>query len=246
MSNNVEDFGSQLAKDDENKSSSSGSEIDDYIMLHNANKNRLFGRQKPLHLVLGGGKSADVLLWRNKRTSGCIFAGVTTIWFLFACAGYHLLSFLCHALILSLTTLFLWSNLASFLNVPPPDFPTVVVPEHVFVNLLLAVRSGLNQGVIIFRDVASGKDLKRFLSVIVSLWIISVVGSWFTFLSLFYLVFLMVLTGPMLYEKHEDHVDAYAEKAWIEIKKQYAVLDEKYLHKLPILAALKDQILKQH
>ncbi|KMS98661.1 hypothetical protein BVRB_3g069730 isoform A [Beta vulgaris subsp. vulgaris] len=31
--------------------------------------NRLFGRQEPVHKVLGGGNSADVLLWRNKKIS---------------------------------------------------------------------------------------------------------------------------------------------------------------------------------
>lgn len=49
-------------------------------------------------------------------------------------------------------------------------------------------------------------------------------------------VFVMVLTLPMLYEKHEDQVDTFAEKAIAELKKQYAILDEKYLHKLPILS----------
>jgi len=37
----------------------------------------------------------------------------------------------------------------------------------------------------------------------------------------------------VLYEKYEDQVDAFAEKAMIEIKKQYAVLDEKVLSKIP-------------
>ena len=38
---------------------------------------------------------------------------------------------------------------------------------------------------------------------------------------------------PVLYEKYEDQVDAFAEKAMIEIKKQYAVFDEKVLSKIP-------------
>ena len=59
-----------------------------------------------------------------------------------------------------------------------------------------------------------------------------------------YAVFLLLLTVPMLYEKNEDEVDTYAEKAWIEIKKQYAVLDEKVIQKLPLLNAQRDR--KQH
>jgi hypothetical protein len=37
----------------------------------------------------------------------------------------------------------------------------------------------------------------------------------------------------VLYEKYEDQVDGNSEKAWIQIKKQYAVLDEKYISKIP-------------
>lgn len=44
----------------------------------------------------------------------------------------------------------------------------------------------------------------------------------------------MVLhTVPVLYEKYEDQIDSYGEKGWAEIKKQYAVFDEKVLSKVP-------------
>ena len=37
----------------------------------------------------------------------------------------------------------------------------------------------------------------------------------------------------MLYEKYEDEVDAAARKAMVEVNKQYAVLDEMVLSKIP-------------
>lgn len=43
----------------------------------------------------------------------------------------------------------------------------------------------------------------------------------------------MLHTVPVLYEKYEDQVDKFAEKASIEIKKQYAVFDAKVLSKIP-------------
>ena len=54
----------------------------------------------------------------------------------------------------------------------------------------------------------------------------------------------MMLTVPLLYETHEDSVDTYGEKAVIEIKKQYAKLDQKFLQKLPKVPFMKDT--KQH
>lgn len=50
----------------------------------------------------------------------------------------------------------------------------------------------------------------------------------------------------MLYEKYEDKVDDFGEKAIKEIKKQYAVLDEKVLSKvvskIPIGALIKKKV----
>ena len=39
----------------------------------------------------------------------------------------------------------------------------------------------------------------------------------------------LLFTVPVAYDKYEDKIDPLAEKAWIEIKKQYAVVDAKVL-----------------
>jgi hypothetical protein len=44
-------------------------------------------------------------------------------------------------------------------------------------------------------------------------------------------VFLYTL--PVLYEKYEDKIDSYAEKAEIEAKKYFAIVNEKCLSKIP-------------
>jgi len=84
------------------------------------------------------------------------------------------------------------------------------------VNFLLLLRGIINRAFTSFQDVASGKDLKKFLKVpfhslkgfaicstlkcifsnhdvqfdlqvIAVLWVLSVIGSWFSFLTLLYL-----------------------------------------------------------
>lgn len=49
-----------------------------------------------------------------------------------------------------------------------------------------------------------------------------------------------LFTMPLFYERYEDQVDAFAEKAMIEIKKQYAVFDAKVLSQIPIVGLKKD------
>lgn len=239
MSEPVENTGSEALEDKiqakvhhyEESSSSSDSESEKAAAA--LKKKRLFGRQQPVHAVLGGGKSADIILWRNKQISASILAAFTVLWLLFEWLGYHLLTFICHALMLSLVLLFCWSYASRALNKSTPKFPEVIVPEDLVVSIALSLRYEINRAFATFREIASGKDVKKFLTVIAALWVVSVIGSCFTFLTLFYLVFVILHTVPVIYEKHEDQVDSYAEKAWIEVKKQYAVLDAKVLQKIP-------------
>ncbi|CAI0546429.1 unnamed protein product [Linum tenue] len=194
---------------------------------------RLFGRDKPVHKVLGGGKPADVLLWRNKKISGAVLGVATVIWVLFELLEYHLITLVCHLSIVALAVLFLWSNASSFINKSPPQIPEVVIPEKCILEVASALRIEFNRGCTVLREIASGRDLKKFLIVIAGLWFISIIGGCCNFLTLFYIVFVLLHTLPVLYEKYDDKVDAFAEKAMIELKKQYAVFNEKVLSKIP-------------
>ncbi|BAB32723.1 unknown protein [Oryza sativa Japonica Group] len=194
---------------------------------------RLFGREEPIHKVLGGGKPADVFLWRNRNISAGVLGGATAIWILFELLGYHLLTFVCHGLIFSLGLLFLWSNASSFINKSPPRIPEVIIPEDLVVNIALSTRYEINRAFANLRQIALGRDIKKFLIVIAGLWLLSVLGSCCNFLTLVYIVFVVLHTVPILYEKYEDQIDSYGEKGWVEIKKQYAVLDAKVLSKVP-------------
>ncbi|KAK3011399.1 hypothetical protein RJ639_011045 [Escallonia herrerae] len=224
-------------------SSSSSSESDDGDKKSSPLKSKVygvFGREKPVHKVFGGGKrnfatqpSADVFLWRDKKISAGILGGVTAIWVLFELVGYNLIPLICHGLILSLAVLFLWSNASTFINKSKPHIPEVQIPEEPVLQLATALRIEINRAIVTLRDIASGRDLKKFLGVMAGLWILSIVGGCCNFLTLFYVVFVSLHTIPVLYEKYQHPVDSFAEKAMVEIKKQYAVFDAKVLSKIP-------------
>ncbi|CAN6332339.1 unnamed protein product [Urochloa humidicola] len=148
---------------------------------------RLFGREKPVHSVLGGGKPADLFLWRNKSISGGVLAGATAIWLLFEVMDYHLLTLLCHFLILTLAILFLWSNATTFIIKSPPNIPEVKIPEDLAVNVARSLRYEINRGLATLREIGQAHDLKKFLIVIAGLWILSVLGSCCNFLTLPYI-----------------------------------------------------------
>lgn len=185
--------------------------------------------------------AADVFLWRDKKLSAAVLGVATAIWVLFELVEYHLLSLLCHVSILALGGLFLWSNAHTFIKKSPPQIPEIHVPEEPFLLIASSLRNELNQGFVILRSIALGRDLKKFLMIVVGLWIISVVGNWCNFLTLVYICFVLLHTVPMVYEKHEDKVDPFAEKAFKELHKHYLVFDEKVVSKIPI-ASLKAKL----
>ncbi|KAG6409322.1 hypothetical protein SASPL_127359 [Salvia splendens] len=239
-------------------SSSSSSDSDDEKKKKTTSlKNkvyRLFGREKPLHRVLGGGKlymslhndlsldgcpAADVFLWRDKKVSAGVLGGATAAYVLFDVLEYHLLTLVCHVLMLGLIGLFLWSSANTFIKKSAPHIPQVIIPEEPVMKCASALRIEINRGFAVLRDIASGKDLKKFLSVIAGLWVLSLVGGCCDFLTLLYTITVALFTVPIFYEKYEDKVDFYGEKALAEVKKQYAVFDTKVLSKIP--RALKDK-----
>ncbi|XP_022140804.1 reticulon-like protein B1 isoform X1 [Momordica charantia] len=217
-------------------SSSSSDSDDDKPSKLDAAKSRvrrLFGREKPVYEVLGGGKHADVFLWRNKKNSAGVLGGATALWILFELLEYQLITLVCHILILFLALIFVWSNANTFINKSSPHIPEIRLNLDCLPEVANQLRIEINRVISTLRDIASGRDLKKFLSAFIGLWVLSVVGSWFNFLTLVYICFVLLHTVPVLYEKYEDQVDPIAEKALIELKKQYAVFDAKVLSKIP-------------
>jgi len=195
--------------------------------------NRLFGREKPVHNLLGGGQSADVLLWRNTRISGSVLAGATVIWLLFEWLNYHFLTLLCLALVLSMSALFLWSNAAIFINRSPPRMSPIALPKDIFVNAAIALSDQINRFLGFLQEVAVGRDVKTFLAVAAGLWFLAIIGSWCNFLTISYLGFVAAHTLPVLYERYEDQVDSFIYNALDEMKRHYGRFDSNVLSRIP-------------
>ncbi|OIW06949.1 hypothetical protein TanjilG_18337 [Lupinus angustifolius] len=189
----------------------------------------LFGRQRPLHLVLGGGKLADILLWRDKRLSAAIVAGFSLIWVLFEVAEYNFVTLLCHILMAIMFILFVWYNAAGLITWRVPEIYDVQIPESTFRFFYIK----LNLFLRIFYDISTGKDMKLFFVTIASLFIMSAIGSYFTTLNLLYMTFLCLVTLPVMYERYEYEVEYLASKGNNDVKRLFNKFDSNVLNKIP-------------
>lgn len=232
LNNVMETLADSLPKSS-SKSSSSNLFVSSEKSSVSVSLNRLFGRQKPVHRLLGGGQSADVLLWRNTRISGSVLAGATVIWLLFEWLNYHFLTLLCLAVVLSMTALFLWSNAAILINRSPPRMRPIALPKDIFVDAAIALRDKINSLLGFLQEVAIERDVKTFLAVSAGLWFLAIIGSCCNLLTILYIGFVAAHTLPVLYERNEDQVDSFINYILDEMKRHYGRFDSTVLRKIP-------------
>ncbi|KAK9266480.1 hypothetical protein L1049_024243 [Liquidambar formosana] len=195
--------------------------------------NRLFGRQKPVYNLLGGGKSADVLLWRNKKISASVLTAATAIWILFEWLNYNFMTLLCFSLAVVMLVQFVWSSSSGLLDRSFSKVPRLVLPKELFVNISISVGAEVNRALQFLQDIACGENLKQFLVAIASLWAAAVIGSWCNFLTVLYVGFVAAHTLPVLYERNEDQVDNFANNVIGQLQHNYRKLDAGFLSKIP-------------
>ncbi|KAI3445941.1 hypothetical protein Pfo_002606 [Paulownia fortunei] len=187
-----------------------------------------------VHLALGGGAVADVLLWKKWYRSVILLVTSTALWFLFERAGYNFLSFISNVLFLLAVILFFWAKSASLLNRPLPPLPNLEVSEEIVVKAADEMRVWVNYALSIAHDIAIGGNLRLFSQLAMGLWVISYVGSLFNFLTLFYIVVLLCLSLPILYDKYQNLIDDKLNAAYKMAQIQYRIIDEKVLSKIPL------------
>ncbi|KAG0541597.1 hypothetical protein BDA96_02G030400 [Sorghum bicolor] len=186
------------------------------------------GNKKSIHHVLGGGKSADVLLWRNKKISSSVLGVATLVWVFFEWLDYHFLTIVCFLLALGMAVQFAWSTFAAVLNRgSPSSVPRVQLPEELFANVGAAVGAQVNRALGFLQDVSCGRDLKQLLIVIAGFFAAAIVGSFCNFLTVIYIGFVCAHTLPVLYERYQDQVDDFLYNMLGVVQSQYQKLDTK-------------------
>jgi reticulon-3 len=192
-------------------------------------KARPFGRTKSVRELLGDGKVADILLWKEWKTSLAIAASVTLLWFAFEISSFTLVTLIADLLMVAISVTFVWAQVASFLNKPGPPLPELKLSEDTVKSGALLLRDEVNKILQLSHDVALGKDYLLFAKVVGALYVISVIGGWFNFLTLIFLAIAAAFSLPLLYDKNEDFVDAHLGKGLAELEKVYKKVEDQVL-----------------
>ncbi|KAI3818849.1 hypothetical protein L1987_12670 [Smallanthus sonchifolius] len=188
---------------------------------------RLSGHKRAIHEILGSGKVANILLWRNKVASGAYFIGMIVIWFLFEVAEYNLVTFFCHLTITMMLVVFIWSNGARAFKWTPPNIPLIQLEESLLYKDLCRKLNFFLSKLI---KIAYGNGIIRFCLTIFAIMLLAMIGNHVSTLNLLCIVLLCMGTLPYLYEKNEKVVDYFF---GMMNQKVFKMLDKSILSKIP-------------
>ncbi|XVF41215.1 hypothetical protein PTKIN_Ptkin01aG0262700 [Pterospermum kingtungense] len=194
---------------------------------------RLFGRQGSVHQFLGGGKVADILLWKRWHVSFGVIVVATVAWLIFERSGLPFLSICSDVLLILIVLLFAHSNYAAYRNRQPQTLPELVLSEEMVNNAAASFRVKINNVLLMAHDITLGKDFRFFFKVVICLWLLSAIGSYCSFFTLAYIGTLLSITLPAFYSKYEEHVDKYCGKIHKKFSQHYKIINESGTNRNP-------------
>jgi len=191
------------------------------------------GYRFSVHQIAGGGKAADIILWRRGRVTIGVIFGATVAWWLFEKSGLSLLTICCDIFLILIVLQFLRVKIAGLLNRQPRPLPELVLSEEMVSNAAASFRVKVNNMLMIAHDITLGKDFRLFFQVVLVLWLLSVIGNFCSSITLAYIGTIALVTIPALYNKYQRPVDRYAGMVHRNISRHYKIVDENVISRLP-------------
>ncbi|KAL1187888.1 Reticulon-like protein B16 [Cardamine amara subsp. amara] len=193
---------------------------------------RLLGRQTTVHQFMGGGKAADLLLWRRRHLSLGVIIVSTVAWLIFELSGLPFLSVSSDVLLILIIISFIHARVSAFRNRQPNSLPELVLSEEMVNSAAASFRIKLNHLLVMAHDVTVGNDFRLFFKVVICLWLLSAIGSYISFCTLVYIGTILSVTIPALYSKYQSKVDKCCGSIHRKFSHHYKIVDENVISRL--------------
>lgn len=190
-----------------------------------------FDEPSNVYKLLGGGRVADILLWRDEKHTFTIMMALVVVFYCFCLSGYNFLCAAAQLLLLISAVLFVHSILPSSIlgytikKIPSSAFE---ISEETVQNAFLSIRFAWNTGVATLKSLAQGKDWTLFFKATSLLCFLIFLGS-IPFPTLVATGFISMFTSFYIYEQKEEEIDELA-KVTVKILLH---LKEALMNKLP-------------
>ncbi|KAG0481118.1 hypothetical protein HPP92_011976 [Vanilla planifolia] len=128
---------------------------------------------------------ADVILWKCWGVSVVVIVVATVAWLVFELSGLSFLTITSDVLLILIVLRFIWANSCGMLNKSLKPLPELLLSEEMVNNTAASFRVKVNNMLLVAHDIAVGKDFRSFFQVVIFLWLFSLMGSLFSFVTLF-------------------------------------------------------------
>jgi len=175
-------------------------------------------------------------MWTDPIKSGAVFGATTVAYILLEHSSYTLLSILSYTLLSLVIALFVYSNLASFLNRPQLAMlskENLQISDEAVKSFAEKVATTFNKALGMVHRLASGQDVMLSLKVGGVLYLAGKIGNAVRLLTLLYVVFILAFTLPKAYRMYDKQLDEVLQLVKKQISKLVTLVNEKVLSKIP-------------
>ncbi|KAK4856055.1 hypothetical protein QYF36_013626 [Acer negundo] len=185
-----------------------------------------FNEQSKVEKLLGGGKVADILLWRDEKKSFTCFLAMFLLFHWFFLCERTFISSAAKLLLLVSIILFgygiLPSNIFGF-KVQRISLSCFEISETVMKDSIATIALLWNKGLHYIESLAKGDDWNNFFKVAVSLYLIKLILSW-SLTAVIGVALVLAFTVFFVYEQYELEMDGLAKFLFNYIEKSKASL----------------------
>ncbi|KAH6837097.1 3beta-hydroxysteroid-dehydrogenase/decarboxylase isoform 2 [Perilla frutescens var. hirtella] len=188
--------------------------IDSYQHLRADVRSEREGPSKA-ELLLGSGKVADTLLWRDKKHTLTVLVILAAFYFNFVATGFTLITSVSKLLLLASAFLFVHGKLPQKIlgykieKIPESKFHISEAASH---HVALFVASGWNSAVCDLKSLCKGNDTVLFVKVVLSLLSLNILGA-ASLHNVFAIGLPIIFISFAVYEKKEEEIDNLVLKA---------------------------------
>ncbi|KAK6930524.1 3-beta hydroxysteroid dehydrogenase/isomerase [Dillenia turbinata] len=185
-----------------------------------------FCEQSKVDKLLGGGKVADILLWRDETKTFTCFLTLGLLYYWFCLSQRTLIS--SFAELLLLVAVFLCGHGNMPLNIYGFSIQRISssyfeISENVTRDLAATMACSWNEGAHIVRLLAKGENWSTFLKVAVCLYFLKLYLS-YSFSVVLGVALVFVFTSFYVYEQYEEEIDGIAKLLFVSVKKSMELI----------------------
>ncbi|KAK9129622.1 hypothetical protein Sjap_010109 [Stephania japonica] len=159
-----------------------------------------------------GNTMKDIILWRNKKQSFSAFLVATATWVVLEVYQFNFLTIASWAAMAVVSLFFIWGNLCRLFGKERPSLSEFEIPDQSAQRAAISVKIWVETGVRWLFRVGAESEWYEFAGVIGALWVLSILGGWFDFVTILYASVVGGLSVPWVYVKYEERIKRWRDE----------------------------------